>query len=165
VTRVSLRSQRRARALAPSRAGRHRLGWLLGMVAAVALMAGCDKSPTDTYIEMVTSAQMGDVDGFLDGFSKSSRKLVEAQIALSEAYGMNDLNPYRLLVFDSVEEEIRADAKTAVGESYVCPKDCAVLNVMTGRRKRKILMLKIDDAWRIDLAALEDFWKQEKKSW
>lgn len=139
--------------------------WLVGALLTAALLVGCDKSPTDTYIEMVTSAQMGDVDGFLDGFSKASKKLVKAQIELSEAYGMNDLNPYRLLVFDSVEQETRASAKETVGKSYVCPKDCAVLNVMTGKRKRKILMLKVDDAWRIDASALEDFWKQEKKTW
>jgi hypothetical protein len=70
---------------------------------------------------------------------------------MSEAYGMRESNPYRLLVFDSVDQEtIRGDE--------------AVITVRTGSRTRRILMIQEDGAWRIDTARLEAFWNEEGRN-
>ena len=72
---------------------------------ALTLLAGCAQSPTEVYVNMTTAAQMGDKDGFLQGFTMKSRALVDSLISLSEAYGMNQSNPYTLLIFDEIESE------------------------------------------------------------
>lgn len=123
---------------------------LLGLFAIAALcVAGCQRTPTEAYIDMSTAAQMGDRDGFLAGFTKESRDLVEALITLSEAYGMSDSNPYELLVFDSVDEE------TIEG-------DRAILAVRRRGKTRNILMVRDEDAWRIDTKQLDAFWQTER---
>ena len=107
---------------------------------------------TEAYVDMTTSAMMGDREGFLDGFTGDSRALVESIIGLSEAYGLQEANPYELLVFDSVDgEEIAENGETAV------------LTVRTRSRSRKILMVKDDGEWRIDTKKLETFWDEERK--
>lgn len=112
-------------------------------------VAGCQRTPTEAYIDMSTAAQMGDRDGFLAGFTTESRDLVEALITLSEAYGMTDSNPYELLVFDSVdEEEVEGDR--------------AILLVRRRGKTRKILMVREEDAWRIDTKQLDAFWQNER---
>ncbi|MEZ4265525.1 MAG: hypothetical protein R3F39_04040 [Myxococcota bacterium] len=121
------------------------------VLAALGLLvcAGCERSPTEAYIDMSTAAQMGDRDGFLAGFTTDSRDLVEALITLSEAYGMTESNPYELLVFDSVDEE-------------VIEEDQAILSVRRRGSTRKILMVRDEDAWRIDTKKLDAFWQSER---
>ncbi len=123
---------------------------LLSLFAMAGLcVAGCQRTPTEAYIDMSTAAQMGDRDGFLAGFTTESRDLVEALITLSEAYGMTDSNPYELLVFDSVdEEEVEGDR--------------AILLVRRRGKTRKILMVREEDAWRIDTKQLDAFWQNER---
>lgn len=118
-------------------------------------VACSEQEPRSVYIDMTTAAQMGDRDGFMAGFTKESKALVEALITLSEAYGMRNANPYELLVFDAIEEQtIAENGKTAV------------LLVRTGGKKRKILMVyDEEDGWRIDTKRLEEFWKEEGRSW
>ncbi|MCB9785332.1 MAG: hypothetical protein H6744_01445 [Deltaproteobacteria bacterium] len=118
------------------------------VVTLGAALAGCHRTPSEAYIDMTTSAQMGDREGFLAGFTQDSRDLVEALITLSEAYGMSDSNPYELLVFDTVEEEQVED-------------DRAVLVVRRRATTRKILMVRDEDEWRIDTKQLEAFWDKE----
>jgi hypothetical protein len=139
-----------------------------GLIAVVALLtlAACGKDAKQTYVEMATAAMLGDIDGFLEGFSEESKKLVRAQITLSEAYGMEDLNPYELLVFNTVEEIAEFDKGAVPGKSYVCKKPCAVLklnNTGKGARKRQaqLLMLEEEAGWRVDTRELELFWTQE----
>ena len=121
---------------------------LLVLSLLMVLSAGCGKSPTEAYVDMTTSAQLGDQEGFLNGFTERSRDLVGSMISLSEAYGIQDSDPYRLLVFDSVDgERIEADGERAV------------LDVRRGGTSREILMIREDDEWRIDTRALEEFWE------
>ena len=125
-------------------------------------IAGCSQSPTEVYVNMTTAAQMGDKDGFLEGFTLKSRALVGSLISLSEAYGMQDSNPYELLIFDEIEEE-------------VIEGDQAVLQVRHRSRTRKLLFVKEtckgageldcdEGAWRIDTQELETFWDEHGKS-
>ena len=82
------------------------LSWRgLTLGALMVLLSGCEQSPKAVYVNMTTAAQMGDKDGFLKGFTIKSRALVDSLISLSEAYGMNQSNPYTLLIFDEIEEE------------------------------------------------------------
>ena len=120
------------------------------------LCVACEKSPSEVYTEMSTSAMLGDVEGFLEGFTDESQTLVKALISLSEAYGFQKDNPYELLVFDAIEKEEINEAG-----------DQAVLWVRTRKVRRKVLMVrqKEDDAWRIDVQALERYWKENKRSW
>lgn len=130
------------------------VGPALWLLFATGLATACSQSPTEAYTEMSTSALLGDRDGFLDGFTKDSRKLVKALISLSEAYGFRKQNPFELLVFDAVErEEVSEDGKKAV------------LFVRTKNRKRKVLMVLEDDAWRIDTQELASYWKENKRRW
>ncbi len=135
------------------------------LLAALLAVAACEAGPATVYIEMTTAAQMGDKKTFLDGFSKTSKALVEANITLTEAYAMNEFNPFTLLVFDAVDETTEYEKGQVVGKKYTCRSACAVLKVRTKKRRRKILMVKEDDKWRIDMKELADFWKKEKKKW
>lgn len=124
---------------------------ILAVILALAPVAACTQTPTEVYVDMTTCAQMGDREGFLRGFTARSRDLVEALISLAEAYGMEDENPYELLVFDSVDEAVIEEG----GER-------AVLHVRRRGATRKILMVKDDEGdWRIDTQELEDFWDEE----
>ncbi len=133
----------------------------LGFTVAL-VFAGCSQSPTEVYVNMTTSAQMGDKDGFLEGFTLKSRALVASLISLAEAYGMNESNPYELLIFDEIEEE-------------VIEGDRAVLHVRHRSRTRKLLFVQEtckgageldcdEGAWRIDTQELETFWDEQGKS-
>lgn len=139
-----------------------RLNRALFLGVTLTLLSGCAQSPTEVYVNMTTAAQMGDKDGFLEGFTMKSRALVDSLISLSEAYGMHQSNPYTLLVFDDIEEE-SVDA------------DRAVLRVRHRSRTRNLLFVKEDcegagdrdcdeGAWRIDTQALETYWAEHGKS-
>ena len=119
------------------------------MVLAVAGLAACDDGPEEVYYGMATAAEMGDLDGFLDGFTEESRPLIQAQISLSEAYDLRNDNPVRLLVFSAVE---RVETEG----------DEAILDLSTGNAKQRILMIKTDDGWRIDTKRLAEFWASEQ---
>ncbi len=119
--------------------------------AMLALMA-CDKSgPANVYWGMATAAEFGDDKGFLKGFTKESQQLIQAQLSLSESYGLKTSNPVSMLVFSSVD-------------SVVEEGDKAILDVSRGNAKRKIVMVNVpDEGWRIDVKVLGDFWEDEKK--
>ena len=120
-------------------------------LALMLFLVACDTSPTEVYVDMTTSAMFGDRDGFLAGFTKDSKKLVKALISLSEAYSFHDENPYEMLVFETViSEKIGDDDETAI------------LKVKTGAAKAKILMVKEDDQWRIDIDRLHAYWSTGK---
>lgn len=139
------------------------LSWRgLTLGALMVLLSGCEQSPKAVYVNMTTAAQMGDKDGFLKGFTMKSRALVDSLISLSEAYGMNQSNPYTLLIFDEIEEE------TIEGER-------AVLRVRHRGKARNLLFVKEDcegageqdcdeGAWRIDTQKLETYWNEHGKS-
>ncbi|MDP6946235.1 MAG: hypothetical protein QF464_18955, partial [Myxococcota bacterium] len=97
-----------------------------------------------------------------EGFTFKSRALVDSLISLSEAYGMNESNPYELLIFEEVEDE-------------VIEGDRAVLHVRQRGRTRKLLFVQEtckgagdldcdEGSWRIDTQALETYWTKSGKS-
>lgn len=123
-------------------------------LAALALaLVACDKSgPANVYYGMATAAEFGDTEGFLKGFTKESQQLIQAQLSLSESYGLKRENPVSMLVFANVDNVVEE------GE------DRAILDVSRGSAKRKIVMVKVpDEGWRIDVKVLGDFWEDEKK--
>ena len=135
---------------------------LIGLLSAALLMAGCSQTPTEVYVNMTTAAQMGDKDGFLQGFTLKSRALVGSLISLSEAYGMSQSNPYELFIFDEIEDEVIEGAR-------------AVLHVRHRGKTRKLLFVQEsckgageldcdEGAWRIDTQELETFWDEAGKS-
>jgi hypothetical protein len=100
---------------------------------------------------MATAAEFGDTEGFLKGFTKESKQLIQAQLSLSEAYGLKTENPLSMLVFSTVEK-VEEDGETAI------------LDVSRGNTKRKIKMVKVpDEGWRIDVKVLGDYWADLKK--
>ncbi|MFT7582558.1 MAG: hypothetical protein ACI9MR_004240 [Myxococcota bacterium] len=129
---------------------------LLCVLLFGASTTACDSvGPKGAYYGLATAAEMGDRDGFLRGFTEKSEKLVQAQISISEAYGrayglQND-DPIKQLVFSNVDAVEINDDK-------------AILSVSRGAKKRKILMVN-DEArgWVIDVAKLADFWEEERK--
>ena len=126
-----------------------RITLLLTLLLPLALVA-CDEGPTERYYGMVTAAEMGDREGFLNGFNEKSQKLIAAQISLSEAYdGIDD--PIKQLVFE------RVDSVEEVGEGRV------VLDVMRGTVRKRILMVKDEEkGWIIDVNELAKFWNEDK---
>ena len=121
-------------------------------LAGLVLYLGCGKSgPANVYYGMATAAEFGDDKGFLKGFTKESQQLIQAQLSLSESYGLKNENPVNMLVFSTVEKV------TEEG-------DRAILDVSRGSAKRKIVMVNVpEEGWRIDVKVLGDFWEDEKK--
>lgn len=129
----------------------NRLVFLL-CVTAFGTLLGCDKDgPINVYYGMATAAEFGDEKGFLMGFTEESKQLIEAQLSLSESYGLKKENPVSMLVFNNVD-------------NVVIEEDRAILDVSTKSAKRKILMVNVPEVgWRIDVKILGDFWEEEKK--
>ncbi len=123
---------------------------ILGLL--VATLAACDKDgPKNIYYGMATAAEFGDLKGFLKAFTKESQQLIEAQLSLSESYGLKKENPVSMLVFSNVDNVVEEEER-------------AILDVSRGSAKRKIVMVKVpDEGWRIDVKVLGDFWEDEKK--
>jgi hypothetical protein len=124
------------------------------LLAALAL--GCARGPAKTYESMVAAAREGNVERFADGFTDESRGLVTGLIDLTTAYGVDKKNPLTLL----------GDGKALRDEPVTCPansafKECAVVSVQQGSRERKVLFVKAGEGWKIDLRALEVFWKDK----
>lgn len=102
-------------------------------------------SPKDAYLRMINAARLGDEDGFLDGFTDDSMKLVKSLIALSRDYDAAQADPYERLVFSEVISE-QVDG------------DQAVLMTQDHRKTREIHMVKVDGRWKIDAFELEQEW-------
>jgi len=121
------------------------------MLSLVALgLVACGKGPKEVYYAMATAAEFGDAKGFLAGFTEESRQLVESQISLTEAYGLKHENPVALLVFPSVDgvEEL---------------EDEAILSLSRGSTEKRIIMVKTEEGWRIDVKRLAKFWDEERR--
>ncbi|MCK6686075.1 MAG: hypothetical protein L6R30_27095, partial [Thermoanaerobaculia bacterium] len=107
--------------------------------------------PKQVYYGMATAAEFGDLDTFLEGFTKESKQIVQAQLSLSDAYGLKADNPVSLLVFSAVEDVEEKD-------------DEAILTVTRGTVRKRILMVNVPEVgWRIDAKRLAEFWEDEKK--
>ena len=123
----------------------------LGMALGLGLVACDSAGPKQVYYGMATAAEMGDLDTFLEGFTKESKQIVQAQLSLSDAYGLKNDNPVSLLVFSAVEDVEEKD-------------DQAILTVTRGTVRKRILMVNVPDVgWRIDAKKLAEFWDDEKK--
>ena len=129
---------------------------VLGCLTCLAV--ACSKGPTDTYYQMVAAAKMGDRDTFLQTFTDDSRHLIEALIELSEIYGLQRNDPYRLLVHTEVISEEEAEPERVTGIKEPC--EAVNLVVKVKHRQRKIKMVKVDGEWRIDAFGLESFWQK-----
>ena len=138
---------------------------LVTLIFTASLSVACGQSPTDTYVNMSTAAHLGDREAFLSGFTEDSRRIVKGLTSLSEAYGFKESDPYTKFVFDKVLKEEKYGEGEKAG-SYTCEVPCAVLTVERSRkgkaRQTQLLMLDTEDGYQIDLAAQEDFWKQNK---
>ena len=126
------------------------------LALALVLTAACAKGPGKTYEGLVSAAREGNVERFAEGFTEESRGLVTGLIDLASAYGADRKNPLTLL----------GDGKVLRDEPVACPansafKECAVVTVQQGSRERKVLFVKAGEGWKIDLRALEDFWKDK----
>ena len=140
-------SASRAPAVRPWRCNAPRTALAFSTIALVACGA---PGPKQVYVGMTTSAEFGDTKGFLAAFTKESQQLVQSQVSLSEAYGLKNDNPVSLLVFPAVDDvEVNGDQ--------------AIISVSKGSAKRRILMIKNEDGWRIDTKQLAEFWEAEKK--
>jgi len=132
---------------------------------SLGVLAACGQSPSDAYINMASAARLGDREAFLTGFTEDSRRIVKGLASLSEAYGFRESDPYQKFVFDRVVKEEKFGEGEKSGK-YKCDDSCAVLTVQgKGRskgKKVKILMLKKEDGWRIDLAEQQDYWNENK---
>ncbi|MFO0746526.1 MAG: hypothetical protein U1F43_12755 [Myxococcota bacterium] len=120
--------------------------------AALALgLAACGSNgPKQVYYGMATAAEFGDLDTFLNGFTKESKQIVQAQLSLSGAYGLKSEDPVAMLVFPAVESVEEKDDK-------------AILTVSRGSVKKRLLMVNVPDVgWRIDAKQLAEFWASEK---
>lgn len=102
-------------------------------------------SPKDAYMRMINAARLGDEDGFLDGFTDDSEKLVKSLIALSRSYEAVRADPYERLVFSEVISE-QVDG------------DQALLITQDHRKTREIHMVKVEGEWKIDAFQLEQEW-------
>lgn len=116
----------------------------------ILLLSACDRGPKEVYYDMATAAEFGDAEGFLAGFTEESKQLIASQISLTEAYGLKKENPVALLVFPSVDGVEEKD-------------DEAILTVSRGTVEKRIVMVKTEEGWKIDVKRLADFWEEERK--
>lgn len=131
---------------------RRRIDWKAGAALALGLAACGSPGPKQVYYGMATAAEFGDLKTFLDGFTKESQQIIQAQMSLSGAYGLKGEDPVAMLVFPAVEDVEEKDDK-------------AYLTVSRGAVKKRIMMIKVEDVgWRIDAKQLAEFWAAEKKS-
>ena len=139
---------------------------LLFLLALLLLgSAGCKEKPEDAYNRMVFYAKMGNEEAFLNGFTKSSAKLVKALIALRRTYGdqvSKEADPLLSLVLDEIQE-VEIEKKEFEGEGVdKIERRVATLTVAKGKVKRKIRMIEFDDGWKIDALDLQELWKDRK---
>ena len=141
------------------------LGVLVGLLL---LSTGCSDKPEDAYNRMVFYAKMGNEEAFLNGFTKSSAKLVKALIALRRTYGdqvSKEADPLLSLVLDEIQE-VEIEKKDFEGEGVEkVERKIATLTVAKGKIKRKIRMIEFDDGWKIDALDLQEFWKKNRKNY
>ena len=136
-----------------------------GLVGLLLVSAGCKDKPEDAYNRMVFYAKLGNEEAFLNGFTKSSAKLVKALIALRRTYGdqvSKEADPLLSLVLDEVQE-VEIEKKEFEGEGVdKIERRVATLTVAKGKLKRKIRMIEFDDGWKIDALDLQELWKDRK---
>jgi len=126
------------------------------VVLALLLASACAKGPAKTWEGLVAAAGEGNLERFSEGFTEESRGLVTGLAELTTAYGVDKKNPLTLL----------GEGKVLRDEPAACPanvafKECAVVTVQQGTRERRVLFVKAGDGWKIDLRALEAFWKDK----
>jgi hypothetical protein len=120
---------------------------ILGLLALAA--GGCKRSPTDVYQDLVKAAQEGNVERFTQGFTEESRGVVKGLIELARAYGDTRKDPLTVIGGGTVVREEAGDEQ-------------AVLTIQQGARNRKLLFVKTEAGWAIDLRKLDEFWKDKR---
>jgi hypothetical protein len=118
-------------------------------LAMIFFFSGCKDSPSEVVSKMINSAKEGRKDDFLNGFAQKSRGIVSSMIDLANIYGLSRDDPLKMLTQSEVlDENIEGD------RAYVTVKD--------ERKSRKLLLIKEEGQWRIDIIELEKFWQSEK---
>ncbi len=137
---------------------------LLLFVCVLGLSAACSESPETAYERMVFQAKMGNEEGFLEGFTERSQRLMKSMLALRRTYGAQsseEADPYLALVMDKVTKVEKSTAKTRVcnGTDNV-ETEVAVLTVTNDDEVfREIKMYECEDGWKIDALKLQKDWK------
>lgn len=123
---------------------------LSSLIICFLFMAGCKDSPSEVVMKMGLAAREGKKDDFIKGFSEKSKGIINSMIALANAYGLSKNDPLKMLSqAEIIDEQIEND------KAYVTIKD--------GRRSKKILLIKEDRHWKIDIIELEKFWQQRRE--
>ena len=120
-------------------------------------LSSCMKQePIEVYRNMLAATEVGYEDGFVEGFSKRSQGVVRALVRLSNAYGLDEQNPWALVSGDDAIEQKFID-------------DVALVRVKkSSNSKYQVLFVEDpddDDAWRIDLDELEQFIEKGRKNY
>ncbi|NUN12625.1 MAG: hypothetical protein HUU55_03205 [Myxococcales bacterium] len=127
---------------------------VLVMLVLAAVVAGgyfawdryfVQQNPTAAFKQTMAAARLGDEEGFLDGFTEDSAKLLRALLAVARSYEFVRLDAYEQLVLADVM------AETIDG-------DTAVLTIQYLNKTRDISMKKDGKTWKIDAFELEDAW-------
>jgi len=140
---------------------------LLLLVGCTLILPGCgaDKqSAKQAYERIVFHARTGNEAAFLNGFTPRSQQLIQSLLALRRTYGDlvdTESDPYRALVLDTVES---VDIETQLVKSDQVTEEerkVAILTVTNGDFLRKIRMIELDDGWKIDALALQEYWAED----
>ena len=140
----------------------------LGLLACVA--PGCKKEdPSKAYKRLVFHAKMGNEEAFLDGFTKQSAHLIRGLLALRRTYGdlvSTDADPYMSLVLEKVEDvKIEEDVEVRAEDGVeTMTTDVATLTVTDGNIQRKIVMIRFEEGWKIDILQLQEMWADDRKT-
>jgi hypothetical protein len=140
---------------------------LFFLAGVLLVLPGCgadQQGAREAYERIVFHARTGNEAAFLKGFTPRSQQLIKSLIALRRTYG--DLvdaesDPYRALVLDTVES---VEVETQVVKSDQVTEEerkVAILTVTNGDYLRKIRMVELDDGWKIDALALQDYWAED----
>lgn len=106
------------------------------------------QSPTEAFRQTMAAARLGDEEGFLDGFTEDSGRLLRALLAVSRSYEFVRLDAYEQLVLaDVMAETIDGDA--------------AVLTIQYLNKSRDISMKRDGKSWKIDAFELEKAWETQ----
>ena len=140
-----------------------RLLFLLSLCVGI---AACSEAPETAYERMVFQAKMGNEEGFLDGFTERSQRLIKAMLALRRTYGAQaseGADPYLNLVMDKVTKVEESTEKVRVCDpSASVETKVAELTVSSDDETfREIKMYECEDGWKIDALKLQKSWEDE----
>ncbi len=142
----------------------------LSLITLLALLLvaglGCGEKPEVAYERLVFNARTGNEAAFLDGFTKDSRRIIEAVLALRRANG--DLvdpraDPYLSIVLEQVVSATVEEQDVQVeGSIDKVKRPVATLVVTDGKINRTLRMVQLDEGWKLDALDLQSLWNDPK---